>query len=928
MHTPLRRLGFIICIALAGGLVCQAPRAQMRVVPLDDNRGHVALGLALRHLGNTGIFMHATAHPDDENNALLVMLNRGLGFRTTLATATRGNGGQNEIGPEIFEALGVLRTEELATMHRFDGAEQYFTRAVDFGFSFSIDETFAQWGREEITGDFVRLIRMIRPDVILGLRPDGTGGGQHHEASAVISRDAFKLAADPSKYPDQITAGLQPWQPKKYYFLGRFGGPRDAAPPGARLLSLDLARYDPLLGRTYAEIGTQARSMHKCQGMTQLLPLPGPAPSTFELVESTIPAQPGSAPSGNDEQSLFDGIDYTIAGLARFAGPAVPRQLAAGLAAIATAVQNAQTAFQTVSDAATVQPLIGGLRAVRRLRSALRAMPIDEAGRFDIEFRLRQKEREFQQAIVAANGVRIDALADDGVVVPGQPVKVSLIVANRGAADVKVKQVKFDGFSGEPSCSLTAVTAPPGGPRERGGPPPAGPAVSLLKKDQVAHCEPALTLKPDERATEPYWHRAGADGRYTFDEDAPFGLPYRPTPFSAEVTMTVGADPEEVSYAQPVQFRSEGDLFSGEKRAELLVVPSLSVLVSPRVAVLPAAGVVPAAGRSATPAAPPGLPDDTREIRVTVVNDTGADAATMVTLGLPSGWTATPAEHPVAFTREEESRTVRFQVKAARGAPSGEYRVAATASHGGNRFARGYQVIEYPHIRRQHIYQSAETTVKIIDVRVAPQLTVGYITGVGDEVPAAIAQLGAKVELIGPEELAWGNLSRFDTIVTGVRAYERRADLRANNSRVLDYVKDGGTLIVQYNKFEFNRAQYGPFPAKVTSERITDENAPVTMLNPNDPLLTTPNRISDATWRGWVQERGLYFLKPEDPRYRELLRMVDPFPYNKGDKTGALVSAEYGRGRWVYVGLGLWRELPAGVPGAYQLLANLLSYKG
>ena len=267
-------------------------------------------------------------------------------------------------------------------------------------------------------------------------------------------------------------------------------------------------------------------------------------------------------------------------------------------------------------------------------------------------------------------------------------------------------------------------------------------------------------------------------------------------------------------------------------------------------------------------------------------------------------------------------------MKPAPGAATGEYRIAATASIGDNGFDRGYQVIEYPHIRRQHIYQSAETAVKIIDVRIAPNLTVGYITGVGDEVPAAIAQLGARVEMIGPEELAWGDLSRFNTIVTGVRAYERRADLRANNSRLLDYVNEGGTLIVQYNKFEFNQAQYGPFPARVTSERITDENAPVTMLNPDDPLLTTPNRISDATWQGWVQERGLYFLNPQDSRYRDQLRMVDPFPYNKGDKTGALVSAQYGKGRWVYVGLGLWRELPAGVPGAYQLLANLLSYKG
>src|SRR6187549_693631 len=225
--------------------------AQMRVVPLDQEQGHVALGLALRRLSNTGIFMQATAHPDDENNALLVLLSRGLGYRTALATATRGNGGQNEIGPEIFEALGVLRTEELAAIHRFDGAEQYFTRAVDFGFSFSVDETFEKWGRDEILGDYVRLIRTIRPDVIAGLSPTGGGGGQHHQASAILAREAFKAAGDPTKYPEQIREGLRPWQPKKIYYMTGFGGPSDPnAEKPARTLAINLSVYDPLLGRT------------------------------------------------------------------------------------------------------------------------------------------------------------------------------------------------------------------------------------------------------------------------------------------------------------------------------------------------------------------------------------------------------------------------------------------------------------------------------------------------------------------------------------------------------------------------------------------------------------------------------------------------------------------------------------------------------
>ena len=407
---------------------------------------------------------------------------------------------------------------------------------------------------------------------------------------------------------------------------------------------------------------------------------------------------------------------------------------------------------------------------------------------------------------------------------------------------------------------------------------------------------------------------------------------------------------EEVIHGLPVQYRYQGDIFSGEKRSELLVVPALSVRMSPEVAIVPSASLrqtaaVPAAPaapapragarRGAPPAAPPpaaavapspASSSASREVRVTVVNGSPAAAEGVVTLEMPKGWTATPPEQPLKLSRSDESQTVRFDVKPAPGTPAGAYHVRAVVTSGGKTFDRGYQVIEYPHIRRQHIYDAAGTTLKVIDVRTAPNLLVGYIMGVGDQVPPAIEQLGAKVELIGSEDLAWGNLSRFDTIVTGVRAYERRGDLRANNSRLLDYVKNGGTLVVQYNKFEFNEAQYGPYPAMVSNDRVTDERAPVTVLAAGDPLLSVPNRITDVAWSGWVQERGLYFLDADhDSRYQDLLQIEDPFPFNKGAKKGALVAATYGKGRWVYVGLGLWRELPAGVDGAYQLLANLIS---
>ena len=949
MHKHLRTIGVLACLI---PLALAVPATQMRVVPLDHDQGHVALGLALRRLSNTGIFMHATAHPDDENNGLLVMLARGLGYRTILATATRGDGGQNEIGPELFEALGVLRTEELAAMHRFDGAEQYFTRAVDFGYSFSIEETFEKWGREEIVGDYVRLIRMLRPDVMLSLWPDGDGGGQHHQASAVIAREAYALAGDPTRYSEQLKEGLRPWAPRKFYHPGGRFGPRGEEPiPSQRVLSIDLSAYDPLLGRTYAEIGTEARSMHKCQGMAQLLALPAPAVSTFHLVESR-----SGTPAASDERSLFDGIDTTLAGLARFAGSRPPRELTSGLAAVAAAVENAMKRFEHETDQATVQPLLAGLRAVRALRGQLRGLPLDEDARFEVDYRLRQKESEFQQAIVIANGVRVEALADDGVVVAGQPVSVTLVVANRGSAPVDVRNVRIAGFQGSAACALTPAVGGgrfggPGFGRGRGA-PPAGPPISTLAKDRAAQCQVTLAVPADARVTEPYWHRDGEAGRYTFEADAPFGLPYRPTPFYVQMTLRIGDAPEEVFHGLPVEYRYEGNVFSGEKRSQLFVVPAFSVRLSPDVVILPAASAAaatptavaatPARGRGAAqtgrgrgappaaaptaspvPAASPGA----REVRVTVLNANRSAAETEVELTLPDGWRAEPARHTLSFSREDESETVRFLVSPGKRPANGEYQIRAVATAGVASFARGFQVIEYPHIRRQHIYHPAAARLKVIDVAVRPNLTVGYVMGVGDEVPAAIAQLGARVEMLGPDDLAWGDLSRFPVIMTGVRAYERRADLWANNNRLLEYVRAGGTLLIQYNKYEFNQAQYGPYPAEVSSNRITDEGAAVRVLEPSDPVFTTPNRIGDEAWEGWVQERGLYFLGERDSRYRDLAELEDPFPNNPGVKRGALVSASYGKGRWVYVGLGLWRELPAGVDGAYQLLANLISLR-
>ena len=309
-----------------------------------------------------------------------------------------------------------------------------------------------------------------------------------------------------------------------------------------------------------------------------------------------------------------------------------------------------------------------------------------------------------------------------------------------------------------------------------------------------------------------------------------------------------------------------------------------------------------------------------------------------VALDLPQGWRATPATQPIAFTREDEQMTVRFMLQppssatlaAAAMKPGGnQFVVKARVNAGGQAYAQGYQVVEYPHTTRRHVLVDPQIAVKALDVSVAPNLTVGYVMGVGDEVPAALEQLGVKLSMITPDELAWGDLSKYNVIMTGVRAYERRADLRAYNQRLLDYARAGGTVIVQYNKFEFNDAQYGPYPAKVGRERVTDENAEMKLVDPAHPVFNSPNKIGRADWANWVQERGLYFLDAagRDPQYKDLIEFTEPFPYNQGTKVGALVEAKVGQGRWLYVGLGLWRQLPAGTDGAYRLMANLLSLR-
>ncbi|MBK5297095.1 MAG: PIG-L family deacetylase [Vicinamibacteria bacterium] len=873
-----RHLRFIL---LLGSLLTVSIVITPSAGPVTDERGLVGLQLVLRKLAATGTVMHVTAHPDDENNSLMARQSHGQGLRVILATATRGNGGQNEIGPELFEALGVLRSEELRAAHRFDGAEQMFGRAIDFGYSFSVDETFKKWGKDEILGDYVRLVRMTRPDVMITMRPDLHGGGQHHQASAIIGLEAFRAAADPNRYPEQIKEGLRPWQAPKIYKVGYYGffHGEPEPPKDTKLVAVESDVYDPLLGRTYAEIGSEARAMHKCQGFGQLLALPGSFSVKYQLADTAIAGQ-----QEKEETSLVDGLDLSLPGLARFAGSTPPPKLVAGLRQIADAVGDAIAALRAPGDGTVDSALARGHIATKDLRAELSTLGMGESAVYEIDFRLARTEALFRQALTLTYGLRIEALADDGVVTPGQPVKLRLLIANRGTSAVTLKDLRVKGFDGEAACEHPSEVAAGG----------------------IVTCEKTVSVPAAARMTEPYWRRDGTAERYVFDKDAPFGQPFLPTPFTA--VLTVGDRENWFPIEIPIENRYEGSIFSGEKRTELLVVPSISVRVTPDIA------IVPLEARNAA-----------REVRVTITGNAPGSADADVALDLPRGWRATPATARVHLARADEAVTSRFMVYPPMGLALGAYTVAARVTSGARIWTRGYDIVEYPHTRRQHIYVPATTTIKALEVQVPPGLSVGYVMGAGDQVPLAIEQLGATVRLLDENDLASADLSKYDAIVTGVRAYERRKDLRAYNHRLIEYARNGGTVLVQYNKFEFNQAQYGPWPAKVSSNRVTDETAAVRVLVPEHPVFTLPNPVDAQTWAGWVQERGLYFLGERDPQYTDLVELADPFPDNEGPKRGALVEARLGKGRWVYVGLGLWRQLPAGTDGAYRLLANLIS---
>lgn len=796
-----------------------------------------ALNLALKKLTVVGSVLYVAAHPDDENTAMLTWLENEKLVRAGYLSMTRGDGGQNLIGDEQGDLLGVIRTQELLAARRIDGAEQFFTRAVDFGYSKSPEETLAKWGHDEVLSDVVRVIRTFRPDVIV-MRFPTTGEGRHghHTASAMLAVEAFEAAGDPSRFPDQLQT-LAPWKPKRILW-NHFNW---TAPPtgdaAKQLLKIDLGAYNPLLGRSYTELAGESRSMHKSQGFGSP-ERRGTSINYFKL----IAGEPAKA-------DLFEGVDLSW------------KRIRGG-AEVGTLLDSVYRAYNPGNPAASVPGLLRARTVLAQLRASATAgdAPL-----------LLHKARELDDVILACSGLWLEAVARQHTLSPGDSIQVDVTAINRSRTALR----------------MTGVRSEPAGLDSA--------ADSILSENRpvTIALRNIVPASLDWRTTQPYWLREPIKGGLQQVADpALIGTPWNDP--ALQVTISVTVSKQTIDCTVPVVYRWV-DRVRGELYRPLCIAPEVTLALDKQVYLFP--------------------DNSARPVRLRLESRVALKG--QARLALPPGWRCDPAAHDVDLPAGQ-ARDVIFKVT-----PGPEASLLAAEFTAEKRtFTRDMIVIDHPHIPIVTVYPPATAHVVRLQLSKVGE-TIGYIMGPGDDVPAALAQAGYRVTLIEDAELAAGDLSRYDAIVTGVRAYNSREALKRNSKRLLDYVESGGTLVVQYNTSDQTLLRdFAPFPLEIGRDRVTVEEAPVDFADPASPLLTTPNRITAQDFEGWVQERGLYFASTWGPEYKTVFSSNDP-----GEKpaAGGLVWARHGKGIFIYTGYAFFRQLPAGVPGAYRLFVNLVS---
>lgn len=930
--TVLTGLGFVM--ASSASVHAQAPdpsavsgnEPSSIALSLAEDRGTDALDQALRRLRTTASVMMIVAHPDDEDGPLLTYLSRGMGARCTLLTLNRGEGGQNVMNGDTYDALGVMRTNELLKADEYYGARQLWGTEVDFGFSKTLEESFAKWGHDRVLYDAVLAVRRERPQVIVatfvGAVSDGHG---QHQVSGEIAQEVFKAAGDPKVFPEQLKDGLQPWQPLAVYGMVPFAPITDKgmfdyatgkwAPARFKnyvtgewitgRLSTDATiptgEYDPLLGRSYVQIAREGWGEQKSQNGGANPTLSGPSNANYHLW-AVVPDARNSSASDSGAGGLFHNrqvdIDTRITSLAHLAGNSGPAWLASELQQISAGLaqfdvdRRGKIPIETAHLLAPVYKQTLDLR--KRIDGDLALGPEAKAG---LLLELDAKIVEFQCALKPLLGLDLVAFrtneshvqeggfrgnsADETSpdVTPGESFKVR-IHASGTSSDVHLTRTWLEGTTGAPWTT--------GEPIGTGGTAPVSDAIFSVKAPDNAQPTAPFFTRPS--IEQPY---------YDISNEAWRERSFAPWPLAAWAEFDFDGVPVRLGEVVQSLQRVTGH---GGFYEPLVVTPAIGVSVSPEARILPLDGA---------------------PLPVSVMVHTEGAAEGVVTLKLPEGWHSDPEEAAFHRTAAGDEEPIHFSVTpgaSSSGAAEPEYSIEAVVQSGGKTYQSGWRSVGYPGLRPYNLYRAADLKTRHVNVKLAAGLRIGYVMGPGDLVPEAIEAMGVTPHLISPAELTSGNLSSWNVIVIGIRAYSTRPELSAAQPRLNEFVRAGGTLVVQYQSATFP----APLPLSMgrTPDRVVDENAPVKILDPKNSLLTYPNTITLADFNGWVEERGHSFLSSWDPGYIPLTETADP---GQDPQRGGLLVAHPGKGTYIYVAYALYRQLPELVPGAYRILANLLS---
>ncbi len=889
------------------------PSVVVREVPA--NEGATALWQSLVKLRTRASLMMIVAHPDDEDGGMLTYEARGQGVHVAMLTLTRGEGGQNLMSGDFDDGLGLVRTQELLAAGRYMGIDQLWGTEVDFGFSKTKEESLANWGRDRVLYDAVRAVRLYRPLVVTAVFQGGiTDGHGQHQVSGEMAQEVFSAAGDPKIFPDQIAAGLLPWTPLKVYArvpffrvstrgmfdyaTGKYAPARfynyvtkewstESPKPNVTIAEGD---YSPVLGMTYLQFARMGLGLQKTQNGGMGVPAAGPFDVEYHRYGSRVK-------SGEEEKSFFDGVDVSLTGMTTLA-PGEKTFLKQDLTTIDGLVQQAMTIYKIAAPVKTAPLLRDGLRATDALIAKVEASGLTAQEKYDLLHELRVKRMQFNNALVQALGLTVRAqvtgreetgpfarFGDGGdtfvTAIPGQTFAVQVHVVNGSDAPVKIKASELVSNAGATATRTQDAKTD-----------------ATIADGKAIDMRYTVKLPADAGATRPPYGRPGIEQSY-YDvanpamRNASLALP------ALTAWVTVDYDGVDLRLGQVVQTlrRMTGQ---GTVYEPLVVAPAISVSVAP------AAGVVP-------------LTEKTLMMTALVRSNVKGAAKGTVKLELPKGWTAAPEQAEFSLVKDGDSEEVPFVVTPGKMTETA-YTMTAVANYAGREYREGYKTVGYVGLLPANLYRPATYRARGVDVKVAPGLKVGYLPGTGDEVQASLENLGVHATTLTLDDISGGKLSGYDVVVLGVRAYSAYPGLAAANAQLLNYAKNGGVVIVQYNTGQFD---YGPYPYSLGSaEKVVDETAPVQLLMPESPVLSWPNRITEKDFSGWVEERGHSFMETWDPQYQAPLETHDP---GQDPQKGGLLIAKTGKGVYVYVALALYRELPEGVPGAYRLFANLLS---